>query len=348
MDYLSLDKPYLYNPIEGSDAEILCKSKTAIRVVTYNILTSFLFKDPNTKESWKYRKNIVVDFIKRVDSDILALQEVTIKQMKFLKLHLSSIYTFSGFATNNGCNFNQINATDQYGEILLILYKKNRFRLIYDQVFWLSSTPNILSTGWDASRPRIIIGCVFEIINTHQIIVISNTHYDHLGSVALLESGKVENHVITELMQKYKATLAILVGDRNCLLDKPEAADALRKANIWYRSMLIEHNLFDVRNSVSEQINYFGLVTTYFGYDTSKSVTTFDKTKQMFTPNTVDLIFVKGNRDSYKIIKSMCLSGEYTINSENVPMLSPVFQSVKLRQFASDHAMVVSDIELCY
>ncbi len=331
----SLEKPFLNNPQEGYEAEtsILLKSETAIRVVSYNILSSFLYKaQVDTpleliRLSWDYRKEIILGLISKIAPDIISLQEVNLEQINYLREHLSAKYEYVGFAANTGHQLSEIAADEYYGEIVPIVFDTTRFDLLDAQVFWLSETPDVISKGWDASRPRIVTCAAFRDKGTHQTFVVGNTHYDHLGSEALLQSGAVEAKVLLAFQLKHKADFAIFNGDRNCF------TDGNFRGEKWYQEMLEATQAIDSRMGS----HHFGLATTFFGFHPDKFKAELNEHK------TIDLIFAK----DCQVSKSMCLSGEYTLDETGAPKLLPLFGQIvsPARLFASDHALIAADIE---
>lgn len=332
----SLEKPSLQNPQEGYDAEaaILAKSATTIRVVSYNILSSFLFKaqadtPPElARLSWDYRKEIMLGLISKVAPDILSLQEVTLEQIQFLREHLGAKYGFVGFAANTGHSLPEIAPDEYYGEIVPIIFNATRFDLLDAQVFWLSETPDRISKGWDASRPRVVTAAAFRDKLTSQTFVVGNTHYDHMGSEALLQSGTVEASVLLAFQLKHKADFALLNGDRNCFTDGQFQGEK------WYQNMLDATQAMDTRMGR----RHVGLATTFFGYTPDKFKAQLDEHK------TIDLIFAKG----CQVVQSMCLSGEYALDETGAPQLLPLFGKIVSpaeRLFASDHALIAADVE---
>lgn len=89
-----------------------------------------------------------------------------------------------------------------------------------DTNIWLSSTPDRPgSVGWDACLPRLCT-CVWLRVNQRRVIL-ANTHFDHLGSSARLESGKLLSRLLSE-------PRTVLTGDFNCSPDS-EAMLCLRE-----------------------------------------------------------------------------------------------------------------------
>ena len=82
----------------------------------------------------------------------------------------------------------------------------------------MSKTPEKPSKGWDAALNRICSYGLFKSIKSGQIFWVFNTHFDHKGSVARLNSAKLILDKITALNKnKYPV---VLMGDFNGTPDK--------------------------------------------------------------------------------------------------------------------------------
>ena len=82
------------------------------------------------------------------------------------------------------------------GEYCAIYYKNKKFKLVKDETFWLSETPELISIGWDAALKRIVTVGVFTILNSNKKLVVYNSHFDHIGKIAREKSvGVIINHI---------------------------------------------------------------------------------------------------------------------------------------------------------
>ncbi len=152
---------------------------------------------------WDFRKEDLSDLIKEVDPLAFGVQEAIHKQMKFLQERLPE-YAFVGQARDDG-------RTE--GEYSAIFYKKDELELICDYTFWLSETPDSVSKGWDAALPRICTLAHFRIKGTNKEFYIFNTHFDHKGSKARINSAKLIVDKI-KMLNSRKIPI-ILTGDFN-------------------------------------------------------------------------------------------------------------------------------------
>ncbi len=101
------------------------------------------------------------------------------------------------------------------GEMMAVFYRKSRFEKISEGHFWLSETPDqIGSKSWDSSLPRMVTWVTLRDRDQPdgKPVAFLNTHFDHRGSLARLESAKLLRQMIHEQF----ANMSIIVtGDFN-------------------------------------------------------------------------------------------------------------------------------------
>ncbi len=178
------------------------------------------------KQNWHHRKENVVRMIHFYDLDIIGLQEVLANQQNYLKESLSE-YRSVGIGREDG---------KEKGEFASIFYKKDRFKVLKSGTFWLSETPDKISKGWDADLERIATWAVFRDKNTREEFIFMNTHFDHIGNIARVESAKLLKEKATALAGNLPL---ILTGDFNLVpeskgiktLIKPDGKNTLINAS---------------------------------------------------------------------------------------------------------------------
>jgi len=109
------------------------------------------------------------------------------------------------------------------GELSAVLYKSKRFELLDSGTFWLSETPQVAgSKSWDSSLPRI---ATWVKLRDRQAggreICFLNTHWDHRGNQARVESEKL---IRLWLNENARGMRVIMTGDLNVT----ETHDGLR------------------------------------------------------------------------------------------------------------------------
>ena len=152
------------------------------------------------------RYNGVVKTILSEMPDSFGLQEAHELWRVPLKKDLSELY---GIACNKGRVFGVHEGTP-------IFYRKDKYELAREGVFWLSENPEIASVGWDAACPRIAGWAVLQEKNSGFRYAHFNTHLDHIGPVAMANGARLVTDRINALGLPVAAGLpAVLTGDLN-------------------------------------------------------------------------------------------------------------------------------------
>lgn len=173
-------------------------AQTPIKIITYNIRYNNPGDGINT---WPNRKDNVKALVKFHDADILCVQEAL--ALQFDQLLENSNFKAEGVGRDDG---------KRKGEFSAIYFDKDRFIRKDGGHFWLSPTPNIPSKGWDAALERICTWVkLYDKLNKKELLVF-NTHYDHIGVQARIESAKLIKQKIQEIAPKLPV---VLTGDLN-------------------------------------------------------------------------------------------------------------------------------------
>jgi endonuclease/exonuclease/phosphatase family metal-dependent hydrolase len=182
------------------------KAFVPIKVMSFNIRQGAANDGSN---HWDLRSQLVTETIRMFDPDLLGTQEVLQFQAEFLQSQLPG-YGFHGVGRNDGAT---------KGEYVPIMYKKDRFQLMDAGHFWLSETPKIAgSRSWDSSYPRMVSWVeLIDLRNNESPLVFMNTHFDHRGKTARLESARLIRKHAEEVM--VKQTPIIIAGDFNTTED---------------------------------------------------------------------------------------------------------------------------------
>jgi endonuclease/exonuclease/phosphatase family metal-dependent hydrolase len=155
------------------------------------------------QNAWPFRRERVAGTIHFHNADIAGLQEVLWDQIQDLDTLLPE-YNWIGAGRDDG---------KKQGEFSPVYYKKHRFRVLDHSTFWLSDFPDVDgSRGWDAACPRIVTWGRFEDIRTGVPFYIFNTHFDHVGVKARIESARLLLRKIHEIAG---GAPVILTGDFN-------------------------------------------------------------------------------------------------------------------------------------
>ena len=172
------------------------------KVMTYNIW----YAKPDAGENiWENRRDGVAKAVLDHKADIVGMQEVLFRQVADLEKLLPD-YNWVGVGRDDG---------KQGGEFAPIFFEKDHFSPVRSGNFWLSETPDSAgSLGWDAICIRIATWVQLKDKNSGLEFFVFNTHFDHEGETARLESSKLLIKKISEIAGDLPV---VLTGDFNCL-----------------------------------------------------------------------------------------------------------------------------------
>jgi endonuclease/exonuclease/phosphatase family metal-dependent hydrolase len=125
----------------------------------------------------------------------------------------------------NGFDYFGVGRDDgkEKGEYTAIFYDTDALKLIQQQTFWLSTTPDKPSKAWDAALPRVCTWAELEVKSSGQRFYVFNTHFDHVG----VEARKQSVSLILEVIKRQAGNApVVLMGDFNFEPDKAPYAVA--------------------------------------------------------------------------------------------------------------------------
>lgn len=251
-----------------------------LNIMTYNIR---LDTQSDGDNRWDLRKNELLKQITSNKLDVIGIQEGLPNQVFYIDSILVK-YSYVGVGRDDGKN---------KGEFSAIFFNKNKYKLLIENTFWLSETPNNPSLGWDAAFPRVCTYALLSDNKTNKSFWVFNTHYDHIGVIARKESSKLILQKIKELNTENLPV--ILMGDFNLT----EENDAIQYINAFLKdSKLI---------SKKKVIDTLG---TFNGFDIFKE-----------SENRIDYIFI--SEKSIKVKKYKVLREKYKnkFPSDHFPVL---------------------------
>lgn len=237
---------------------------------------------------WDARKDRVAGLMNYYEADFIGGQEVQHHQLQYLLSQLKK-YNYIGVGRDDG---------KEAGEYSCIFYNKEKFEVIQQSTFWLSSTPDTVSMGWDAACHRVCTYGLFKSKKSKQFVWVFNTHLDHMGVVAREESAKLIIKKIKELTAE-KNYPVILSGDFN---SKPGEAAA------DYISQFLQNS-----RTVSNEKPY-GPIDTWNAFQFTK------------TPvGCIDYIFIS-NDDRIAVKKFATITDSYEMKypSDHFPVLATI------------------------
>ncbi len=187
-----------------------------LSVMTYNIRLDHAGDGVNR---WDMRKANMVAQLGFYEPDIVGIQEGLHHQVKYLDSALAD-YAYVGVGRDDGA---------EKGEFSAIYYQAEQFNLLQSGTFWLSTTPEKPSVGWDAALPRVCTYGLFEKKSDGQKFWVFNTHFDHIGEEARVNSMKLILDQMERFNeQKYPAILLVIL-----ILDPPKAPISTSPRNLF-------------------------------------------------------------------------------------------------------------------
>jgi endonuclease/exonuclease/phosphatase family metal-dependent hydrolase len=260
-----------------------CNAQQQIKVMSYNIR---LDVESDGENRWDARKDKVAALMNYYEADFIGGQEVQHHQLEYLLSQLTK-YKYIGVGRDDG---------KEAGEYSCIFYNKEKFQLIQQSTFWLSQTPDSVSFGWNAACRRVCTYGLFQSKKTKQMLWVFNTHFDHMGDTARLESAKLITAKIN-LLTKEKKYPVVLSGDFN---SKPDEAPAV---------YMNEH--FQNARNISKEKPY-GPADTWEGFEFNKK-----------PDGCIDYVFIsKDKRWTVKKFATITDSYDMKYPSDHFPILA--------------------------
>lgn len=252
-----------------------------LKVMTYNIK----YDNPSdTANNWQSRKEFLISQLNFYAPDIFGTQEGLHNQLEDIQRELKN-YKYIGIGRDEG---------NSKGEYSAIFYNSKKYEVENESTFWLSPTPEKPSKGWDAALNRICTYATFKNKKSGKEFLVFNTHFDHVGNVARLESSRLILQKMKELNPKNLPV--VLTGDFN-LDSTSEGVIAIKK------EMLDSH--------LEAGENAFGPDGTFNGFHFEKPV-----------KNKIDFVFISKN--DFSVLKSGILSDSKSLKypSDHFPVIA--------------------------
>lgn len=228
--------------------------------LTFNVATYNIRYDAkhDTANAWENRKIVISNLLLFNQVDILGIQEGLHHQVEELDSLLQD-HSYVGVGRDDGV---------EAGEFSAIFYNHHKFSVLESGTFWLSETPSVPSKSWDAALPRICTWAVLKDSQSNALSFIFNTHFDHVGEVARLESAKLIHSKIEGIA---KGNPAILMGDFNVepgtevyqMLDSSSFRDAMTISKTPHFGPNASFNNFDFSKTPERRIDFI-FVNDYF------------------------------------------------------------------------------------
>ena len=277
-------KTLLYTLIFVFSITGLCAQELGL--MSYNIR---LATESDGENAWSKRKEFLKNQVLFYAPDVMGIQEALPEQMQYLNDNLKD-YKSLGVGREG----------ENKGEFSALFYNAAKLDVLKSDTFWLSETPDTISTGWDAALPRICTYALFQDKSSNEKFYVFNTHFDHVG----VEARKKASELILAKMNELNTENVdvFLTGDLN--LEPDSAPIAVLKSKLF--------DTYDIA-----PMGPFGPSGTYNGFNFDEPVT-----------RRIDYIF-QGKSNTNLVLKHAVLS-----DSKNLRYASdhlPVFVLIKLQ-----------------
>jgi len=168
------------------------------KLLSFNIRGAWREKEPNGN-TWKNRRQLAFDVIKRNDPDVFGLQECIKEVWEEWTIE------FPSYASNMGPAYRQ----DPPSYYPALFWKKSRFELMHASYFWVSPTPDRFSISWEGGVTVTHWIQLLDKITQNELYVL-NTHFHSTAKDKCI-------HCIIEHMQSlgFLEKPAALMGDFN-------------------------------------------------------------------------------------------------------------------------------------
>jgi endonuclease/exonuclease/phosphatase family metal-dependent hydrolase len=181
--------------------QMTTEPKSSLRVMSFNVRCGNAADGENR---WEKRRDLMVETIRRFGPDLLGTQETLQFQAEFLGAQLPG-YTRVGRGRDDG---------HDKGEQVTIFFKTDRFEELATGHFWLSAQPDRAgSRSWDSACTRMVTWAKLRDRKNDRMFLWLNTHWDHVGIVARIESARLMRRWLGDHTQK---SPVIITGDFNC------------------------------------------------------------------------------------------------------------------------------------
>ncbi len=259
-------------------------ASSPIRVMSFNIR----YGTADDGESrWELRKEFLAETIEAFNPDLLGSQETLLDQKNFLDHRLAG-YQSLGVGRDDG---------QSRGEMTALWYRTDRFRLVDSGHFWLSETPDRPgSISWDSALTRMVSWVKLSDKDQPDAppILFLNTHFDHVGQKARVESIKL---LLKQIETLGPGCSIILTGDFN-------AGENSEPYRALFQPTVQENHQHDQQIDQQRKINRTKLIDTFRHVhpQTMKDEGTFSGFQANRTSGTrIDWIAVSGD---WKVIAS--------------------------------------------
>jgi endonuclease/exonuclease/phosphatase family metal-dependent hydrolase len=167
-----------------------------------NVMSFNLWSDAPSNSSWVRRRDAIADVLRRHGPDFAGLQEATQTMIADLAERLDG-YAWIGHGRDDG---------KAGGEHTPIFYRTDRWELVAGNSFWLAEDCEKAGRGWDAQCHRIVTWARLRERIAGAEVVHFNTHFDHLGRTARVQSALL---LLRKIHDIARSRPVVVTGDFN-------------------------------------------------------------------------------------------------------------------------------------
>jgi endonuclease/exonuclease/phosphatase family metal-dependent hydrolase len=162
-----------------------------------------IWSDAPRNARWRMRRDAIAAVLRALEPDLAGIQEATRAMIDDLHERLP-LYSWIGAGRDDGRDA---------GEFVPIFYRAERLTIREHGHFWLAKETAQPARGSDARHPRIVTWARFVQNESGREFVHFNTHLDHLGRTARIESARLLLQKGCEIAQ---GEPLVMTGDFNC------------------------------------------------------------------------------------------------------------------------------------
>ena len=174
-------------------------SSGPLKVMSFNLRYA-----ANDSQPWENRRPVTRNLILEHQPDVIGTQEGLHRQIVDLENDLPG-YDRIGVGREGG----------SLGEYMAIFYNTERLRPLEQSHFWLSDTPQTISSAsWGNQIPRMATWVRFQDLRNGKTFYMVNTHLDHQSEVSRQKSAAL----IVDKMKAFDPDIPVVItGDFNTL-----------------------------------------------------------------------------------------------------------------------------------
>ncbi len=195
-------------PKNKSDAAEQCAAPIKMKVASFNIR----FWDIPPR--WDEMRDLIAPLIAFHDLDIIGTQEMSVPQRDYILSQMGDRY-----GSVNACEMNNPKAPRFYLDNMnnFILYRKDKFEVVKQGVFWLGKDPfpaEKKTSGWGPKgQNRFCVWAEFKDKESGRTFFWFNTHLNQLDEGERLESCKLIRKMVPKISGDFPL---FITGDFNC------------------------------------------------------------------------------------------------------------------------------------